>query len=67
MNKSELRHLAIRHLNTKKIQSNKKGFARHFTDKRKGGILKLDLIRIYKIVYFCSSKSYVEVESDYLF
>jgi hypothetical protein len=25
MNKSELRHLAIRHLNTKKIQSIKKG------------------------------------------
>lgn len=34
MNKSELRKLAIRQLNTKKIQSIKKGFAKQFTDKK---------------------------------
>ena len=34
MNKSELRDLAIRRLNTKKIQSIKKGFARQITDKK---------------------------------
>jgi len=34
MNKSELRRLAIRHLNTKKIQSIKKRMGKQFTDKK---------------------------------
>jgi hypothetical protein len=34
MDKSELRKIAIKHLNTKKVQSIKKGFAKQITDKK---------------------------------